>query len=66
MTHSKNRGVDNDEDDASAIEIEEYDDESDGGVYPRVKKEAIRIEDVPGYDDEDNPPSLAERDSLPP
>ena len=56
MTQSKNRGLDDDEDDTSVIEIEEYDDESDGGVYPRIKQEAIKVEDMPEDGDEDNPP----------
>ena len=29
-------------------------------------QEAIQVEDVPEDDDEDNPPSLAKRDSVPP
>ena len=44
MTQSRTRGVDDDEDDDSVIEIEESDDESDGGVYPGIKKEAIKVE----------------------
>ena len=35
-------------------------------MYPGIKQEAIKVEDVPENDDEDNPPSLAERDSVPP
>ena len=35
-------------------------------MYPGIKQEAIKVEDVPEDDDEDNPPSLSERDSLPP
>ena len=35
-------------------------------MYPRIKQEAIKVEDVPENDDEDNPPSLAEQDSIPP
>ena len=66
MTQSKTRGVDDDEDDASVIEIEDSDDELDGGVYPGIKQEAIQVEDVLEDDDEENPPSLAERDSTPP
>ena len=66
MTQSKNRGLDDDEDDTSVIEIEEYDDESDGGVYPGIKQEAIKVEYVPENYDEDNPPSLAERYRVPP
>ena len=60
VTQSKTRGVDDDEDDASVIEIEESDDESDGGVYPRINQEAIKVEDMPAHDDKDNPTSLAE------
>ena len=41
-TQSKTRGVDDDEDDASVIDIEEYDDESVGGVYPGINQEAYR------------------------
>ena len=44
MTKSKTRGVDDDEDDASVTEIEESDDESDGGVYPGTEQEAIKVE----------------------
>ena len=66
VKQSKARGVDDYEDDASDIEIEESDDESDGGVYPGIKQEAIKFEDVPENDDEDNPPSLAKRGSVPP
>ena len=66
MTLYKTRGVDDDEDDASGIEIEDSDEESDGGLYPGIKKEAIQVEDVPEDDDDDNPPSLAKRDSVPP
>ena len=58
--------MDDDEDDASVTDIEEYDDESDGGVYPGIKQEVIKVEDVPENDDEDNPPSMAEQDSVPP
>ena len=58
--------MDDDKDDASVIEIEESDDESDGGMYPRIKQEANKVEDVPENDDEDNPPSLVKRDSVPP
>ena len=35
-------------------------------MYPGIKQEAIKVEDVPEDDDEDNSPSLAERDSVPP
>ena len=35
-------------------------------MYPGIKQEAIKVEDVPENDDEDNPPSLTERDSVPP
>ena len=35
-------------------------------MYPGIKQEAIKVEYVPGIDDEDKPPSLAERDSVPP
>ena len=35
-------------------------------MYPGIKQEAIKVEDVPENDDEDNPPSLDERDSVPP
>ena len=66
VTQSKTRGVDDDGYDASVIEIEESDGESDGGVYPGIKQEAIKVEDVPENDDEDNPPSLAKQDSVPP
>ena len=66
LSQSKTRVVDDDEDDASDIEIEESDDESDVVVYPGIKQEAIKVEDVPENDDEDNRPSLAERDSVPP
>ena len=66
VTQSKTRGVYDDEDDSSVIEIEESYDESDGGVYIRIKQEAIKVEDVPEYDDEDNPPSIAEQDIVPP
>ena len=66
MTQSNTRGVDDDEDDSSVIDIEESDNESYGGVYPRIKQETIKVEDVSENDDEDNPPSLAERDSLTP
>ena len=66
MTQSKTRGVDDYEDDASVIETEDSDDESDGGVYPGIKQEAIKVEDAPEDDDEDNHPSLADRDSVPP
>ena len=66
MKQSKTRGVDDYEDDASIIEIGESGDESNGGVYPGIKQEAIKVEDVPEHDDEDNPPSLAEQDSVPP
>ena len=38
VTQSNTIVVDNDVDVASIIEIEEYDDESDGGVYPGIKK----------------------------
>ena len=38
LTHSKTRGVDDDEDDDSIIEIEESDDKSDVGVYPGIKQ----------------------------
>ena len=38
VTQFKTRGVDNDEDDDSIIEIEESDDESDVGVYPVIKQ----------------------------
>ena len=65
VTQSKTRGVDDDEYDASVIEIEESDEESDGEVYPEIKQEAIKVEDLP-ENDEDNPPSLAEQDSVPP
>ena len=41
-------------------------DESYRGVYPGIKQEAIQVEDVPEDYDEDNPPSLAEQDSIPP
>ena len=47
VKQSKARGVDDYEDDALDIEIEESDDESDGGVYPGIKQEAIKFEDVP-------------------
>ena len=68
MTQSKTRVVDDndDEDDSSVIEIEDSDDKSDGGVYPGIKQEAIQVEDVPEDNDEDNPPSLAKRESVPP
>ena len=66
MTQSKTRVVDDDEDDASVIDIKESDDKSDGGLYPGIKQEDIKIEDVPEDDDEDNPPSLSEQDSVPP
>ena len=35
-------------------------------MYPGIKQEAIKVEDVPEDDDEDNPPSMAEWDSVPP
>ena len=35
-------------------------------MYPGIKQEAIKVEDVPENDDEDNPPSLSKRDSVPP
>ena len=38
MTHPKTRGVDDDEDDASVIEIEDFDVKSDGGFYARIKQ----------------------------
>ena len=38
VTQSKTRGVDDGEDDASVIDIEESDYESYGGVYPGIKK----------------------------
>ena len=66
MTQSKIRKVDDDEDYASFIDIEYSDDESDGGVYPRIKQEAIQVEDVPEDDDDDNSPSLAKWDSVSP
>ena len=66
LTQSNTIGVDDDEGDASVIEIEEYDEESDGGVYPGIEKEAIKVEDVPENDDQDNPPSLAEQDIVNP
>ena len=66
MTQSNTRGVDDDEDDDSVIKIENFDDESDGGVYPGIKQEAIKFEDVSENYDECNPPSLAKRDSVPP
>ena len=34
-------------------------------MYPGTKQEAIEVEDVPEHDHEDNPPSLAEQDSIP-
>ena len=58
--------MDDDEDDASLKEIEGSDYESDVGVYPKIKQEAIKVEEVPEDDDEDSPPSLAERDSVRP
>ena len=58
--------MNDDEDDASVIEIKESDEESDGGVYPGIKQESIKFEDMPENDYEDNPPSMAERDSVPP
>ena len=66
MTKSNTIRVDDDEGDASVIEIEEYDEESDGGVYPGIKKEAIKVEDVPENDDYDNPCSMAEQDIVHP
>ena len=66
VTNPKNRGVDDDEYDASVVDIEESDDDSDGGLYPGINQEAIKIEGIPENDDEDNPPSLAERDNIPP
>ena len=35
-------------------------------MYPGIKQEEIKVEDVPEHDDEDNPPSLAEQDSVTP
>ena len=35
-------------------------------MYPGINQESIKVEDVPEDDDEDNPPSLAERDIVPP
>ena len=35
-------------------------------MYPGIKQEEIQVEDVTEDDDEDNPPSLAERDSVSP
>ena len=35
-------------------------------MYPGIQKEAIKVEEVPENDDEDNPTSLSERDSVPP
>ena len=35
-------------------------------MYPGIKQESIKVEDVPENDDEDNPPSLADQDSVPP
>ena len=66
VKHSKTRGVDDDEDDFSIIEIGESGDESNGGVYPGIKQEAIKVEDVPEHDDQDNPPIVVEQDSVPP
>ena len=66
VTQSKTRGVDDDEDDASVIDIEEFDDESEGEVYPGIKQEATKVADMTENDDEDNHPSLSERDSVPP
>ena len=65
VIQSKTIGVDDDEDDDSVIYIEYSDDESDGGVYPGINKEATQVEDGPEDDDKDNPPSLVERDSVP-
>ena len=59
VTQSNTIGVDDDDDDASVIEIEDSDDESDRGVYPKIKQEEIQVEDVPEDDDEDNYLSLA-------
>ena len=66
VTQSKTRGEDDDEYDASVVDIEESDDESYGGEYTGIKIEAIKIEDVPEEDDEDNPTSLSEQDIVPP
>ena len=66
VTQSNTRGVDYDDDDASVIEIEESYDESYEGLYPVIKQEAIKVEDVLENDDEDNPASMAEKDSVPP
>ena len=38
VTQSKTRGVGDDEDDASVIEVEDSDEKSDGGVYPGIKQ----------------------------
>ena len=35
-------------------------------MYNGIKQEAIQVEDVPEDDEEDNPPIMAERDSVPP
>ena len=35
-------------------------------MYSGIKQEAIKVEDVPEDDDEDNPPSLTDQDSVPP
>ena len=35
-------------------------------MYPGIKQEAIKVEDVPEDDDEGNSPSLYERDIVPP
>ena len=35
-------------------------------MYNRINQEAIKLEDMPEDDDEDNPPSLSEQDSVPP
>ena len=54
MIQFKTRGVDDDEDDASVTDVEDSDDESDGGVYPGIKQETIKVEDIPEDDDENN------------
>ena len=66
MTQSKTREVDDYEDGDLVIETEESDYKSYVGVYPGIKQEVIKVEDVPEHDDEDNPPSLAEQDSISP
>ena len=35
-------------------------------MYPGINQEAVKVEDVPENYDEYNPPSLPERDSVPP